>query len=391
MTTFPSIAETDRTKLSYILETTFGVTPSGNLIRVRHTGDTLKMTSATKDSEQIRDDQQVQEVMRSSYKASGGLNVELSFASHDDFFLALLHSAAWSSAVTVTSTEISFSASDSSANGTGLFTNITLYSWVKVKGSAANDGYYKVTGKPNNNKIILSGTKTIVDGIAGPSVDIIQGETIVNGVARHSFTFERAYSDLSQEFEIFKGVVVTSGSMSFVAGSMATGSFNVEGADVASATATVGTGYTASNNNPVMNIVDNVMGFICDADGSAIAKYAGKEFTFSVNLNSRAREEMGEGAPTSFGFGDFKPTGTYKGYYNNKKMIDKYINFQDVAMAEVIEDGSGKAYVFDLPRVKLTDGDRSAQSKSNDIMKSVNWSAYAHPTEGVTMRIVRFP
>jgi len=60
-------------------------------------------------------------------------------------------------------------------------------------------------------------------------------------------------------------------------------------------------------------------------------------------------------------------------------------------LAVSLQDPAGNGYIIDLPAVKYTAGQRVAGGPDDDVMVPLSWSAYAHATEDVTIRIARFP
>jgi hypothetical protein len=52
------MSDTNRVRMSFIEEVTYGVTPAGNLTDFRYTGETLGQETSTKLSDEIRADRQ---------------------------------------------------------------------------------------------------------------------------------------------------------------------------------------------------------------------------------------------------------------------------------------------------------------------------------------------
>jgi len=79
-----STADTSFSELLYCEETTIGTNPSSALTKVRFTGESLTFNSDTTDSQEIRSDRLVPDLIRTATSTSGDVNVEMSYGAHDD-------------------------------------------------------------------------------------------------------------------------------------------------------------------------------------------------------------------------------------------------------------------------------------------------------------------
>ena len=87
------MSDTNRVRLAFAKESTYGAqVVAGNLQRLRLTGESLKQDSTIVNSEEIRDDRQTANIVRTSIGASGAVNLELSHDTYDDLFAAALQS-----------------------------------------------------------------------------------------------------------------------------------------------------------------------------------------------------------------------------------------------------------------------------------------------------------
>jgi hypothetical protein len=386
------MSDTNRMRLSYIAETSFGVPPSGNLIDVRYTGESLKQVSQTQRSNEIRSDRQISDIVRTMIGAEGDINTEMSYGAHDDFIAAslLASSLTWSTAVTVTASTISASSVDNSlndsANGLSAF---VVGQWVKVSGFTgagitANAGFFKIVSV-TAAKIVVSGG-TLVTDAAGESVTIKMGEQVVNGTTLNSFAFEKKYQDLTNIFAKYLGMCPQTWKQSVKADQLITGSFGWLGKSETSTTATIGSGYTSAPTNEVMAGVDDIFGII--ENGATLSDI--NSLDFGVNNNLRNRLRVGTLGAFSIGTGTFEVEGSAEMYFSTHALMDKYLNFTSTSLAIVISDGAGKSYVVEWPTIKFTDGTRVAGGINQDIMANMKFMAKVSPTEGITMRVTRW-
>jgi hypothetical protein len=84
------MADTNRTRLAYILEETPGTTPAGNLRTMPRTGGAINPNQEGIRSEIIRDDLKTGQPVRTSQTGGGGINYELRYGDLDDIFRGIL-------------------------------------------------------------------------------------------------------------------------------------------------------------------------------------------------------------------------------------------------------------------------------------------------------------
>lgn len=85
--------------LSYIVEESFGVTPaSPDMTQLRHTACSLGLTKTTLESDEIRSDRQISDVLHGQKTVSGDIDFELSYGAFDALLAGLMQSD-WSSDV----------------------------------------------------------------------------------------------------------------------------------------------------------------------------------------------------------------------------------------------------------------------------------------------------
>jgi len=382
-------ASTSRMQLSYVKESTFGTLETGsNLQILRHTSESLRQESDSQVSAEIRSDRQAADVVRTRLRALGDVNVELNYGDYDDLFAAALMDDAWSSVVTVgPATTLSTSDTDNSFNDSDSgFGSIEANQWIHVAGftTAANNGYFKVVSA-TAAKLIVSGG-TLATEVAGDSVTIKMGAEIVNGTTLASYNIEKKFADLTNVYAILTGMCIDQLSLNIAADAIITGSFGFIGKDSQSAAASSGNGYDAVGTNDVMSAVDNLTA-VLEND----AAYDMTAVSLNLRNNLRERIEAGTLGTLELGVGMLNISGTLQAYFATSTVMDKFLDFTSSSISVVVEDADGNGYVIDLPKVKYTSGQRVAGGQNQDIIADMAFEAYREPTEGVTIRIARFP
>lgn len=384
------MSDTNRVQLAYVAESAFGVQKTGSALQIlRYTGESLKQDSGFNDSNEIRTDRQTPSVRRTRIETSGGINFELSYGSYDPLLkAALLADADWTSPVTVSGADIAAVASGNKYTDVSKgFTTLAVGQWIYVTGftTPANNGLKKISAKAGDGADITVTGGTLVDEVAGDSVAITQGGYIVPGSTLTTFNIERLYADLTEELSLFKGQAINGWSLNVPQEGPITGSFDFVGANEVSVTASGGSGYTAA---PTTDIITSL-----DLTNLLENQTAMTILSFSLNYanNLRTRLVCGSNGVVSIGKGKIGVTGSLQAYYESKTLFDKYLNETASALALCLSDPAGNKYVFDLPRVKFTSGQRPSTGPNGDIVADLQWNAYLNSTESITARIARFP
>jgi len=77
--------------MAYVVESTFGTTPSTPVFTpIRHTGTTIGLSKDSIESEELREDRQIANYRHGNKSVSGDINFELSYGSFDDILQAVL-------------------------------------------------------------------------------------------------------------------------------------------------------------------------------------------------------------------------------------------------------------------------------------------------------------
>lgn len=381
------MSDANRSQLSFIEESTWGTTPSGALQIMRYVSEDLTFNVDTIRSNEIRSDRQTPDTVRVAASAGGTVAIEMSYGTYDVPLQLALQSAGWSSIVTVgAATTISAAAADNSYSDSGSgFGSLVVGQWVKVTGfaTAANNGFRKIVTKTTAKITVTGGT--LVNESAGPSVTILMGAQIVNGVAERFLSIERAYTDLSNTFAALRGMEVNRFSLNAATGAILTGSFEFLGKSESSETATVGTSYTAATSTDVMNAVDNVVALLENA-----ASQSAISVNFDLNNNLAPQSQIGSLSAIGIRSGSVQITGAMRQYFETATLYNKFIANTASGVAFIVQDSAGSAYVVELPKIKFTSGKRVGGGINTDLIAELAFEAVRHATEGVMIRIVRF-
>jgi len=376
--------DSNRVQVAFAKESSFGTVPTGEYDILRHTGEGLAQEQQTSRSSEIRSDRQVSDSKRTAINSGGSINFEMSYGTFDKLLLGSLMASAWSTPATVTDTDIGISGPGSTFGSSGLgFGSFVAGQWVQVTGctNAANNGMFKIIAA-SSAEITVDGTLTTE--ASGATITITQGAYATNGVEKNFYTFERKYADLSNEIAIFAGCAINQLALSIASGQIITGSLTILGKDEVSATSSSGSGYAAVSTTEVMSAVDNVSSLLEDGSSLAIS-----QLTLQLSNSLRGKQKIGSAGAFDIGLGTFDVTGTFTAFYEDKTLVDKYLNQTSTSLVIILKDISGNYYLVEIPKIKLSAGKRSGGSLDSDVMNEMSFQALVSSGD-YTIKVVKF-
>jgi hypothetical protein len=389
------MSDSNRTQMYYLAESSWGVTPASAMTEMRFTSESLSYGITTKSSDEIRSDRQVTDLILTGADAAGGVNWELSYGTYDPFFVAALQSAAWSTTVAVSATDIAAATTGNKyvAASTDFTTkNITPGQWIKVAGYAGanNNGFKRVVSVTITDLVVEVQGAALVTEAAPVGAVTMKGACIRNGVTETSFTLERCHADVTQFFT-YRGMVPESMDMKLAAGSVITGSFAFKGKDGVLAATTKGTGTAnAASTTQVINAVSNVANII---EGSTLAAMSGvyvNSLDVSLKNNVRSLTGIGSLGAVDLGYGRCDVTGTLKAYFINNTLYDKYINNTRTGLSYRMADAAGNTYIVTIPTIEFSSAKVNAGGGNQDVTVDIGWTGLRDVTLGHTIQIDRF-
>jgi hypothetical protein len=83
-------------------------------------------------------------------------------------------------------------------------------------------------------------------------------------------------------------------------------------------------------------------------------------------------------------------TGTLNTYFDNKDLAEKVVANTESSFSINFNDNDGNTIVFDLSRIKFSEGSPEVGSKDEDVMLNLTFQAILNSTTGSTMNITKF-
>jgi hypothetical protein len=390
------MADANYASIGFIKENTWGVTPTTPRLKgLRITGEDLMHEKETIQSQEVRADRQVADLVEVGVQASGGFEFELSYGSFTQFLIAALFATPL--VINLSAVTCDLTASSQLVEGAaGDFDDIPVGATVKVAGATtpANNGLKLVVSKESDGSALTLAAGSITANESAVDLDFT-GTHLRNGTTRSSFTLERRLitSAGADFFQTFLGQTVDSMDLAFESKQMVTGSFaflgKIGGAGDSSVDGAVAaSGYDPADTTPVMNATANIGTFLFDNQASS-------EFLKSLSLTIanglRGKDSMGTKGNFDIGVGTFEVTGSLSAYFLNNVLYQKYLDHANVALSWRVTDALGNTIVFTLPRLKLATSDPKVEGRNTDVMVNADFTAILDPVTQATMIIDLHP
>ena len=390
------MSDSNRTKLSFVEETTWGTTPASALQILRWTGESLKYGISSAQSSEIRDDRNISELFLNDASVTGGFNFELSYGTYDDLIEGALWSD-WASATTGTGSGYVVNNSGGYSVGETTITlgtgSGTILAGDIVTFAGDSNKYLVKTGITTPGDIVLEAPGLQASLANTVALTIGSRNEIINGTTEHFYTIEREHSDVTQFF-VFRGLYVNQFSLSIQAGNPITGSFDFIGKDSIRDTSTSGTGSpTAATTSDIFTGITNVVEV--NEGGSELTGVVVKGFDLSINNNIRSISGIGDIGAADIGVGSCVVTGTINMLFANGDIYDKFLANTASSLRirlndDDTSDGStGNGYIIDLPNIKYSDVSLNAGGLDSDVPISFNFQALYDSTTGGCIKITK--
>lgn len=398
-------ADTSRVGLGLVEENTFGVFPGGSLDEIRFTQESLGLDQSTTQSNEIRADQQIPDIIRTDVAAQGAYQGELSYdvLSWEKIVKALLGAGSDfstpPSAVTGT-LNATASSNEFDDNGDGLdFSSISQGDWIRTDGFSndANNGYFQVTAIDTNStpQTITVVGDDLVDE-TGDGDESVQGSAALrNDINEYSFSIEKQFNDLSLAARIL-GWKPSGLTFTLNPGEIVTFSWDGQGArvtdtngtDLTDTSATLDFTTLASVNaaaaNDIMSTSTGIADVVINRD-SPFNDVTAQSISLNPQRNLREQDGLQNGlGPLGIASGQFSLSGNLTAYFENKKLLEEYLLFRETDIAVAVDDGAGNAYLIDVPAMKLGgDAIPKASGNNEDALLELNLNGYRSTRDGL--------
>lgn len=395
------MSDANRIRASLIPEVTFAVTPTSTpaFLILPTTGQSLRDRLGYQQSQTIRSDRNVKDLVRLSKASGGGLPCELTYSATTEALFAAIRAVLCSSGETAVRTESSATTTNGTSTVTKAAINFTtgdpieVGDIVKVSGTstAAEDGYYKVTAVAATTVTLQGITWT---GTSTGAVTITRGARMKNGTTDYSYSVEVARTDIDIA-QIFTGQVFDSMDLSVSDEAITTASFSLIGSSSTRIDAPIsGTGtsaiymtgatYTDPTSNPVL---DSIAVPELQVAGSS---YAAKSLGITLLNNVAPRTQIGALGPQSMRRGSFGAQIRVRAYMDGFDDLDDFATNTETDIWFALIDVNNKGWSFSFPQCKFSEAGADTQGLDQDDYKDLAITAFLDPTELCTVRVQRW-
>lgn len=300
------------------------------------------------------------------------------------------------------------------ARGGAVSTVLTAGMWVKIAGfdaaANANNVWARIKAVDTVARTLTFDAQTgmIADAMAAERLELYYGDHVENGVEAvedHSFALERRFEDQVEVLrELFLGMALNNFNLALAPQAIATGAVTFFGfssaVQVETASAHVGTVPPAlyetepldaeAAQNAVYNTSSNVgrLGRGIDPVDSAGVNFV-LEASIEITNNLRRQEAVGVFGASGIGVGEVGVTGTLRTYFDNKEILDIILTNSETSLDISLVDVTGRAMLFDMPRIKFSGGAPDVPGKNQDVTIPGAYTAILDPDFGYTISAQR--
>jgi len=372
---------------------TYGVDPGAGSVQlreVRYSRYGVDMTPAFAETDEIRSDRQTVDAIMTDFGAAGQIEAPFAYLIHDDFIrAAMLVTSDFQAGVLLAAlTNLTFAAAGNTitrASGDFVAAGIVAGGFIRITGAAqaGNNSVWKMTNVTTTVITVSGGT--LVNESAGASVVIKQSQDIKPGTTIHSMMFEAQFTDLSNEYAVATGMMVSRWALSVPTNGLIKQTFDTLGKTVASASATTGTGAIIAAPTSVQFSSVNNIDKVCVA--GAVVSLTAVQFT----LDNRLRRHLAIGTlgPIDLGMGSIGLEGSFEAYYASKADWDKAKAKTDSSLWLSFVDAANDRYVIEFPAIVYTSATRTAGGKDSDAVATIGFRA-KRSTASYDLTMMRF-
>lgn len=351
--------EANQTRISYAMETTWGIAPSVAFQAIRYMSDTLALTKTRQRPNEINITREASQAVTTQQTAGGSINYALSYAVYDDFFSVALQQD-WQAfqaingiAADIVLTQSAGTVTLSSTLGTK-YSTISQGSWIKLYGftNATNNGWWFVLTKTDNSHLILTGVNRLTAVTETPTGTNahLRGSTITNGITFKSMFMQQKLSNTM--FLVYPGSYVSRMTITGGIGNFFTGAIDIIAKNETDLLVDSSTGsVVAAPSNVVMDPVNGFVGAYWNG-----VPMVGSLDQVSITLeNQGAAPEYALGSATAVGLlgGTFSASGTFRMYFNDFTNYNLFQAETSGILSFIVQGSTGNSYAFTFPNAIL--------------------------------------
>ena len=380
-----------RSGLSYVAESTFGVTPgSPSLVQLPFTTHSLDLTKERVTGNDIQPDRMLRTDRHGNRSASGDIVVDLRKGDYDPLLESAFMSAFADSATIATLTATGSAGVATLTFATQTIPPYPVGSAITVAGMtpAGYNGTYTVTACTATSVSYANAT-TGAQIVAGT----IKNKALKIGVTPKSLSIEDAVNDLTvPQFRLFTGMTVNSVAISIKPNAMIGATFSLVGKDMAISGTSVDPTKDASSTNQPFDSYSGTIGIgNASAVGGLTASTIITGIDFTVSNSLAPTFVVGSSTTPQLEYGMATVEGTLTAYFEDASLINRFLNETTSAFQVTVNDPTGASnYTFHFPRVKFNGASVPVDNPTSRII-TLPFVALYDTLENTSVEIIRNP
>ena len=367
-------------------ETVWGELDPGQFTGLNFVSEDMAYNIENQRSNNVRPDRQTSDLIQVGAECGGGFETELQAKNLDLLLPGFLWDTAWH---TPPPGENCVFTIETGGGDGGVITVADSSLWTVgkvfgVDGTASNDGILTVKDIPDATHIQVVQPLITEASIA----TTFTGDTIRNGVTKHSFSIERALNDISQFF-LYKGMVPNTLEVGFESGNPVTANISFVGKNEVTKNTQYGTlDPVALSTEPIMSAVSSVVAVLID--NVVMEECLLQKLDFTLDNQVEGKKGVGVLGFCNAEGKSIAVTGAISMYFNDVTYYEKYLNSTSFSIQFTLTDTLGNTYVMQLPECKFDAVTANVTGKDDDVLVEGTYEAIFDPTNQYTIQITRF-
>lgn len=349
-----------------------GTAPTFQEIRFKSEG--IVPGKETVQSEEVRDDRSVRELVQVGKNSRGPVACEMHFEGLDMFLLAALMASDWTSGTLAHSCDITGDTIDSlGSDWSVLLAGIENARYVKIENAddPANDGIHKIVSVVGSVITLESGSIT---SDATSDNLTLSFRYARNGVFLPTFQIVKEFLSLTPIQSVAcLGMFLNQMELTLEPKSVALVNLNFGGAEQISSPGRYGTATpTEAPETPIINTSANVgdIGYNGDAIDAPVMRLA-----MSINNNLADRPAISHLTTLSPRKGTLELTGQLNAYFQDRYLLEDFLNHENRSIEFPLVDSEGNTINFYLPKCAFAAAQALVAGINTDLMMPLNFQA----------------
>lgn len=255
-------------------------------------------------------------------------------------------------------------------------------------------GFFTVVSAGNDAIVVAE--NIAADATAGAPVTVkgsmLRNPGDVAAILAQSTSIATSFNDVDKHL-IQDGLRVGAWKMDVSSGAIVTGSFSFQGRETRRSPTDdpflVGGSYVnlQAPATEVMNATTNVGSLTKNGVSLATAL---QSIALEGDASLRNQMAVGSKFPRGIGTGRFQLTGTLTAYFENFEMYEAFIDHDTVSIGWSFTDLDGNTYYYSLPAIKITSDPVAPGGIDQDIMETMEFTAFRDQATACMIQIDRF-